>query len=319
MPRALLSVSDKTGLVDLARGLAARGFELISTGGTARTLTEAGLTVTGVPDVTGFPEMMDGRVKTLHPALHGGILARRDRPDDLASLEQHRLGLIDVVVVNLYPFVKAASNPATPFETLIEEIDIGGPSLVRAAAKNFRGVLVVVDPADYGRLLEQIDQGPTLSFRFELMRTALSHTAAYDTAIASTLASVTIEGDQFQRPTPGPSTVFGPRMDLSFQKIRDLRYGENPHQFAAWYVARGVRPSEAAGLGNATIVQGKELSFTNLLDLRARSRCREAHESERSCHRQVRGRRVLARQRRRFAGCLWRHCRAQPPHRRRNR
>src|ERR1700757_4276670 len=169
MPRALLSVSDKTGIADLGRGLAARGFELVSTGGTARSLESAGLAVTGVAAVTGFPEMLDGRVKTLHPALHGGILARRDRPDDLAALERHGLGLVDVVVVNLYPFVKAASNPATPFDPLVEEIDIGGPSLVRAAAKNFRGVLVVVDPADYLRLLASLDGSPDLEFRFQLM------------------------------------------------------------------------------------------------------------------------------------------------------
>src|SRR6186997_219836 len=161
MPRALLSVSDKTGIVDVARRLAARGYELVSTGGTARTLTEAGLPVTGVSALTGFPEMMDGRVKTLHPALHGGILARRDRPDDLAALERHGLGLVDIVIVNLYPFVKAASNPDTPFDALVEEIDIGGPSLVRAAAKNFEGVLVVVSPADYGALLDAIDRTPT--------------------------------------------------------------------------------------------------------------------------------------------------------------
>ena len=186
MPRALLSVSDKTGIVDLGRGLAARGFELVSTGGTARALAGAGLPVTGVSDVTGFPEMMDGRVKTLHPALHGGILARRDRPDDLAALERHGIGLVDVVVVNLYPFAKAAANPATPFDALVEEIDIGGPSLVRAAAKNFRDVLVVVDPADYPRLLAAARRRrPTLAFRFELMRKAFAHTAAYDTAIAA--------------------------------------------------------------------------------------------------------------------------------------
>src|SRR5262245_51574310 len=270
MPRALLSVSDKTGIVDLARGLAARGFELVSTGGTARALSEAGLTVTSVSSVTGFPEMMDGRVKTLHPALHGGMLARRDHAADPAPPEEHGLALIDVVVVNLYPFVKAASNPATPFAALVEEIDIGGPSLVRAAAKNFRGVLVVVDPADYERLLEEIDRGPSLAFRFELMRTALSHTAAYDSAIASTLAGITIDDEgQFERPAPGPYSVFGARIDLSFQKVRDLRYGENPHQPAAWYVARGAKAFEAAGLGNASILQGKELSFTNLLDLDA--------------------------------------------------
>src|SRR5262245_7831065 len=178
MPRALLSVSDKTGIVDLGRGLAARGFELVSTGGTSRALTDAGLAVTNVSTLTGFPEMMDGRVKTLHPALHGGILARRDRPDDLAALEQHGLGLVDVVVVNLYPFVRTAANRSTPFDTLVEEIDIGGPSLVRAAAKNFRGVLVVVDPDDYQALLEEIDRGPSLSFRFGLMNKAFDHTAS---------------------------------------------------------------------------------------------------------------------------------------------
>src|ERR1043165_9763528 len=165
MPRALLSVSDKTGIADLGRGLAARGFELVSTGGTARALSEAGLPVTSVSDITGFPEMMDGRLKTLRPRLHGGILARRDRPDDLEALARHGIELVDLVVVNLYPFRKAASNPATPFDALVEEIDIGGPSLVRAAAKNFRGVLVVVEPSDYAPLLSAIDGEPTLAFR----------------------------------------------------------------------------------------------------------------------------------------------------------
>src|SRR5215467_7208934 len=162
MPRALLSVSDKTGIADVAHGLAARGFELVSTGGTARTLQAAGLAVTNVADVTGFPEMLDGRVKTLHPKLHGGILARRDRADDLAALDAHGIGLVDVVLVNLYPFAAAAANPATTFDALVEEIDIGGPSMVRAAAKNFRHVLVVVDPGDYGPLLDAIDQTPSL-------------------------------------------------------------------------------------------------------------------------------------------------------------
>src|SRR5256884_4344456 len=187
MPRALLSVSDKRGIADLGRGLAARGFELVSTGGTARTLMAAGLTVTNVSDVTGFPEMMDGRVKTLHPALHGGILARRDRPDDLAALDRHGFGLVDIVVVNLYPFVKAASDPATPFDALVEEIDVGGPSLVRAAAKNFRYVLVAVLPSDYPRLPDAIDTGPTLDFRYELMVKAFAHTAKYDGTIATAL------------------------------------------------------------------------------------------------------------------------------------
>ena len=187
MPRALLSVSDKTDIVELGRGLAARGFELVSTGGTSRVLAGAGLQVTAVSALTGFPEMMEGRVKTLHPALHAGILARRDRPDDLASLDAHGLGLVDIVAVNLYPFVKAAANPDTPFDSLVEEVDIGGPSLVRAAAKNFRGVLVVVDPGDYPALITALDEGPTLAFRYDLMRKAFAHTAAYDSAIAATL------------------------------------------------------------------------------------------------------------------------------------
>src|SRR3954464_8603890 len=274
MPRALLSVSDKSGVVDLGRGLAARGFELVSTGGTARALTDAGLAVINVSARPGFPEMMDGRVKTLHPALHGGILARRDRPDDLDALKTHGLGLVDVVVVNLYPFVKAAANPDTPFDALIEEIDIGGPSLVRAAAKNFRGVLVVVEPSDYAALLAAIDAGPTLAFRFELMRKAIAHTAAYDSAIAATLMTVSEDGGRFTRqrlPVPTPDQA----MELSLLKVRDLRYGENPHQPAAWYKPAQRDPGQggaAGGFSTAAILQGKELSYTNLLDLDAAAR-----------------------------------------------
>jgi phosphoribosylaminoimidazolecarboxamide formyltransferase/IMP cyclohydrolase len=259
MPRAILSVSDKTGIVDLARGLARRGYELVSTGGTARTLAGAGLAVTGVSALTGFPEMMDGRVKTLHPALHGGILARRDHPDDLDAIARHGIGLIDVVVVNLYPFAETARRPDVGFDQLIEQIDIGGPSMVRAAAKNFRDVLIVVDPADYPRLLDAIDHQPTLGFRFELMRKAIAHTAAYDTAIAETLARVELKDGRFSAPRPASG-----RLTLHLEKIRDLRYGENPHQRAAWF---------AAGPGfTPTILQGRELSFTNLLDLDAASR-----------------------------------------------
>src|SRR5215471_5817144 len=256
MPRALLSVSDKTGIADVAGGLAARGFELVSTGGTARTLQSAGLPVTGVSSVTGFPEMLDGSVKTLHPALHGGILARRDHPDDLAALAEQGIGLVDVVIVNLYPFAAAAANPDTPFDFLVEEIDIGGPSLVRAAAKNFRHVLVVVDPADYTRLLDQLDATPSLEFRFELMRKALAHTASYDSGISATLASIALHGTTFERGRPDlmPQT-----MRLSLEKIRDLRYGENPHQRAAWYGSSAV----ASGFSRTSIIQGKELSFTN--------------------------------------------------------
>jgi phosphoribosylaminoimidazolecarboxamide formyltransferase/IMP cyclohydrolase len=267
MPRALLSVSDKTGIVDLARGLAARGFEIVSTGGTARALAGAGLPVTSVSVLTGFPEMMDGRLKTLHPAVHGGILARRDRPDDLTALETQRIGLVDVVVVNLYPFVKAAADPASPFEALVEEIDVGGPSLVRAAAKNFRGVLVIVDPADYPRLLSALDEGPSLAFRFELMRKAFGHTAAYDTAIARTLAGVTLVNDQFGRASSGPDPGLHDRIELSLAKVRDLRYGENPHQAASWY-----RSSDRVSAAGVVLTSGKELSFTNLLDLDAAAR-----------------------------------------------
>ena len=274
MPRALLSVSDKTGIVDLGRGLADRGFELVSTGGTARTLADAGLAVTNVSDITGFPEMMDGRVKTLHPALHGGILARRDRPDDLEALARHRIGLVDVVAVNLYPFRKAAANPATPFEALVEEIDIGGPSLVRAAAKNFRGVLVVVDPADYPRLLAALDRTPDVAFRFELMLKAFAHTAEYDTTIATTLRQTNVDGDRVERAHGPDDSHFRPtielpdRVNLTVEKLRDLRYGENPHQKAAWYGT----PSGGSGFSAVDVVQGKELSFTNLLDLDAAAR-----------------------------------------------
>src|SRR6266542_2101601 len=190
MPRALLSVSDKTGIVDLGRGLVARGFELLSTGGTARALAGAGLPVTGVSDVTGFPEMMDGRVKTLHPAIHAGILARREHPDDLIAIERLGIRPIDIVVVNLYPFDHTAKREGVTFDELIEQIDIGGPSLVRAAAKNFRDVLVVVMPSDYSRLLEAIDRGPALELRHELMVKAFAHTAAYDSTIAAIMSNV---------------------------------------------------------------------------------------------------------------------------------
>ena len=268
MPRALLSVSDKSGLVAFAQGLVERGFDLVSTGGTARALQQAGLPVTAIADVTGFPEMMDGRVKTLHPLVHGGILARRDRPDDLASAEAHGITLIDLVIVNLYPFVHAASNPDTPFDALIEEIDIGGPSMVRAAAKNFDGVLVVVSPGDYPDVLAQLDRtgGPSREFRFELARKAFAHTGQYDTAIASTLRTVVSSGASgsggfIRQASSGlPSTL-----PLELRKVRDLRYGENPHQRAALYEGFGTHPGFA-------VLQGKELSYTNLLDLDAAAR-----------------------------------------------
>jgi phosphoribosylaminoimidazolecarboxamide formyltransferase / IMP cyclohydrolase len=265
--RALLSVSDKTGLVPFAQALSARGVTLLSTGGTAKALAEAGLPVVNVSDVTQFPEMLDGRVKTLHPAVHGGILARRHLPEDLAAIGGHGIEPIDLVVVNLYPFAKAAANPATGFDALIEEIDIGGPSMVRAAAKNFRDVLIVVDPRDYPRVLEDLAQpgGSSPAFRFELSRRAFAHTAAYDATIAQTLETIGSDADPFARPAESPALPATLRLSLPQRRV--LRYGENPHQPAAWY---GLEPAQ--GFSAVEIKQGKELSYTNLLDLDAAAR-----------------------------------------------
>jgi len=277
--RAILSVSDKNGLVDFARGLSARGFELVSTGGTAKTLADAGLPVLNVSDVTGFPEMMDGRVKTLHPKIHGGILARRSNAEDLHAAALHGIGLVDVVCVNLYPFVATAAKPGIHVDDLIEQIDIGGPSLVRAAAKNFRDVLVVVSSTDYPLVLDALDRedGPTPAFRFDLARRAFAHTGAYDTAIASTLGEVRVQDDVFTRDRA--AAVLAPdRLTVDGRKLRDLRYGENPHQPAAWYAL-----DPPAGLGVPAILQGKELSFTNLLDLDAAARIVLEFEEPAAC------------------------------------
>jgi phosphoribosylaminoimidazolecarboxamide formyltransferase/IMP cyclohydrolase len=229
------------------------------------------MAVTGISSVTGFPEIMDGRVKTLHPSVHGGILARRSRPDDMDTLARHRITPIDLVAVNLYPFVKTAAKPDIAFGALVEEIDIGGPSMVRSAAKNFQDVLVVVDPSDYDRVLAELARagGPSREFRFDLARKAFAHTAAYDTAIAATLAEFTVDSSPgasgFSRRPEPPITPS--RLSLSLRKIKELRYGENPHQPAAWYA---LEP--AFGLGAARVLQGKELSFTNLLDLDSAAR-----------------------------------------------
>lgn len=262
-PRALLSVSDKTGLVSFAQALTDRGFELVSTGGTAAALTAAGLAVVAVAAVTGFPEMMNGRVKTLHPRIHAAILARRTRSDDMDALAEQGITPIDLVAVNLYPFATAAADPSASLDMLIEEIDIGGPSLVRAAAKNFQDVLVVVSPDDYDAVIEEIDRegGPTLAFRFDLGRKAFAHTAAYDATIAETLSTITCIDSTFSRGvTP---SVIAPVL----HKVRDLRYGENPHQSAAWFATE-----PRIGFGSARVLQGKELSYTNLLDLDAAAR-----------------------------------------------
>ena len=249
--RALLSVSDKAGLVPLAQALAAHGAELLSTGGSARALRKAGIPVREVADHTGFPEILDGRVKTLVPQIHGGILGRRDLPEHLAQMDRHGIAPIDLVCVNLYPFEAAVAGGAAPDEC-VENIDIGGPALIRAAAKNHDGVAVLTDPAQYPDLLAELAQGgTTLPLRLRLAGEAYARTAAYDAAIAA----------WFARDTPFP-----PRMTLSGTLHQTLRYGENPHQHAAFYVSgagvNGARP----GIATATQVQGKELSYNNLND-----------------------------------------------------
>ena len=255
--RALISVSDKTGVVDFAAGLAELGVEILSTGGTAKLLRESGLTVRDVSEVTGFPEMLDGRVKTLHPKVHGGILAIRSNPHHQKQVAEHRIELIDLVAVNLYPFEKTAAKPGVTLEELIENIDIGGPSMIRSAAKNFRDVTVVVDAQDFPPVLAELraNQGSiSRETRARLARKAFATTAAYDGAISTTL----------QRWANGGSLP--ERLHLNYRKTMDLRYGENPHQRAALYVDPGAG---GRGLASARQLQGKELSFNNLVDLEA--------------------------------------------------
>jgi phosphoribosylaminoimidazolecarboxamide formyltransferase/IMP cyclohydrolase len=249
--RALLSVSDKTGLLDLARALAARGVELVSTGGTARELRAAGLTVTDVAEVTGFPEMMDGRVKTLHPKVHGGLLALRDDAGHRAAMEAHGIAPIDLLVVNLYPFEATVAKGAD-YSQAVENIDIGGPAMIRAAAKNHAHVAVVVDPEDYPGLLGELDHhdGATcLKFRRKLAERAYARTAAYDTAVSSWLAGAI--GEETPR-----------RRAFAGVLAQPLRYGENPHQRAAFYRDGSARP----GVATARLWQGKELSYNNIND-----------------------------------------------------
>jgi len=250
MPRALLSVSDKSGLLEFATGLHSLGWELLSTGGTARTLREAGIPVRDVADVTGFPEMLDGRVKTLHPAVHGGLLARRDLPEHMQAIAEQGITPIDLVAVNLYPFRETAARRGVSAEDVIEQIDIGGPSMLRSAAKNFAAVTTVVDPRDYSRVLAVLVSGENdVALRRRLAAKVFEHTAAYDAAIAGWFA--TQEGERFPE-----------RMTIALAKAQELRYGENPGQGAAFYV-------EQPGAGLAALTQhgGKELSFNNLLDL----------------------------------------------------
>jgi phosphoribosylaminoimidazolecarboxamide formyltransferase/IMP cyclohydrolase len=249
MPRALLSVSDKSGLTEFASGLHALGWELISTGGTAKALRGAGLPCTDVSAITQFPEMLDGRVKTLHPSVHGGLLARRDLPAHMAAIAEHGIQPIDLVCVNLYPFRETARKAKVSAEDVIEQIDIGGPSMLRSAAKNFAAVTVVVDPADYGRVLAALGGEDALPLRRELAAKVFEHTAAYDATIASWFAQ--------QR-----GELFPDRMVVPLERQQALRYGENPGQRAAFYVEE-----RDAGLAGLRQRGGKELSFNNLLDL----------------------------------------------------
>ncbi len=252
--RALISVSDKTGVVEMAKGLVALGAEILSTGGTAKALREAGVKVTDVAAYTGSPEILDGRVKTLHPKIHGGLLGRRSVPAHVEQMEQHGIGPIDVVVVNLYPFEATIAKPNCPFEEAIENIDIGGPSMLRSAAKNHEDVLVVVDPADYQRVLEAAKAG-TVSheLRRELAMKVFQHTARYDSLIAGYL----------EKQVQGSEIKFPKILSLQFERAEMLRYGENPHQQGAFYrELHSVEPSVSRG----TILHGKAMSYNNFLD-----------------------------------------------------
>jgi phosphoribosylaminoimidazolecarboxamide formyltransferase/IMP cyclohydrolase len=267
--RAILSVTDKTGLVDFARQLANMKVELVSTGGTAKLLREAGIAVKDISELTGFPEMLDGRVKTLHPKVHGGILHIRGNPGHVAAAREHGIVPIDMVVVNLYAFEKTAAKPGVDFDEVIENIDIGGPSMVRSAAKNFRDVAIVTSPDDYPAIAQEMAKSGGelgLATRWKLAQKAFATTAAYDSAIATTLAATALhDAKEFQLPhaTQGAGD-FPEVLRFSLNKVMDLRYGENPHQRAAMY-----SDGSGAGVANGKQLQGKELSFNNIVDLQA--------------------------------------------------
>jgi len=264
--RALLSVTDKSGLVDFAKSLSGLGVELVSTGGTARTLREAGLTVKDISDLTGFPEMLDGRVKTLHPRVHGGLLYIRGNPGHEAAVNVHGIQPIDMVVVNLYAFEKTAAQPGVPFSHLIENIDIGGPSMVRSAAKNFEDVAIVTRVSDYPALIEELKTNNgslTRETRWRLARQAFATTAAYDSAIANTLDRIASAPAPVEAAAPEAAS-FPSTLRINMPLAQSLRYGENPHQRAALYA-----DGSGLGIAGATQLQGKELSFNNLVDLDA--------------------------------------------------
>ena len=267
--RALISVSDKTGIVEFGRALTDRGIELLSTGGTFRLLQENQVPVTEVSDYTGFPEMMDGRVKTLHPKIHGGILGRRSVDD--AVMAEHSINPIDMVIVNLYPFENAIAKPDCDLATAIENIDIGGPTMVRAAAKNHNDVAIVVNASDYSRVLKELEANDgELSYttRFDLAVKAFEHTAGYDGAIANYLGGRTSDNDNADFPRT---------FNTQFLKVQDMRYGENPHQRAAFYTERN--PREAC-IATAKQLQGKELSYNNVADTDAALELSLIHISE---------------------------------------
>ncbi|MFZ0738718.1 MAG: bifunctional phosphoribosylaminoimidazolecarboxamide formyltransferase/IMP cyclohydrolase [Candidatus Acidiferrales bacterium] len=262
--RALVSVYDKTGLVDFARRLAAQKIEIVSTDGTARLLREAGIPVRDVSELTGWPEMLGGRVKTLHPKVHGGILFQRGKEEDRKQAAEHGIVPIDLVVVNLYPFSATARKPGVTPEELIENIDIGGPAMTRSAAKNFESVAVVTDPGDYGAIAKEIEatRGVSLATRLALARKAYARTARYDGEIATELDRLTAN----EKVQIGEAPALPERLHIALERRQAMRYGENPHQSAALYIPAG---REAAGLAGAKQLQGKELSYNNLVDLDA--------------------------------------------------
>ncbi len=267
---ALISVSDKTGIVDFARALAARDVRLLSTGGTARLLAEAGLAVTEVAEVTGFPEMLDGRVKTLHPRIHGGLLARRDVPAHMAALREHGIDAIDLLVVNLYPFAQATARPDCTLDEAIENIDIGGPAMLRAAAKNWADVAVLIDPADYAQVLTELAAGKVpRSTKFRLALKVFAHTAAYDGMVSNYLSALPAGAEEAGAAVPARET-FPSTYNLQLTKTQDMRYGENPHQAAAFYRDAHVAAGLLAGW---TQLQGKALSYNNIADADAAWEC----------------------------------------------
>jgi phosphoribosylaminoimidazolecarboxamide formyltransferase/IMP cyclohydrolase len=272
---ALLSVSDKTGIVEFAQALNAQGVRLLSTGGTAKLLAEKGLPVTEVSEITGFPEMLDGRVKTLHPRVHGGILARRDLPEHMAALKEHGIETIDMLVVNLYPFAQATAKADCTLENAIENIDIGGPTMLRAAAKNWQDVAVIIDPVDYEQVLSEMKaEGITRSTKFMLAKKVFAHTAAYDGMITNYLTSLAAGAELATEAVPAKE-AYPAVYNLQLHKVQGMRYGENPHQSAAFY--REAAPV-AGTLSQWTQIQGKELSFNNIADADAAWECVKAFE-----------------------------------------